>query len=274
MGIEVRDLSFAYCTREVLRHISFAADDGRLLAVLGPNGVGKTTLFRCILGLQHRYGGSILIDGEDARAMTARELAHRVAYIPQTHGQAFSYMVLDMVLMGTTHQLSPMSVPKRRELETAQAALERLGISHLSEKNFSHLSGGEQQLVLIARALAQQTKTLLMDEPTASLDYGNQALVLRQVRALADDGYAVLISTHNPQHALWYADAALALLDGETAAFGPPEDVMDAELIRRLYGVEAEMVQTEHGTLLSPVIGVHGEKRARTGKSRSDIKSA
>ena len=274
MGIEVSDLSFAYCTREVLRHVSFTAGDGRLLAVLGPNGVGKTTLFRCILGLQHRYGGSISIDGEDARAMTARELAHRVAYIPQTHGQAFSYSVRDMVLMGTTHSMPMMSVPKRRELDVAQGALDRLGISYLAEKNFSHLSGGEQQLVLIARALAQQTKTLLMDEPTASLDYGNQALVLRQVRALADDGYAVLISTHNPQHALWYADTALALLDGEAAAFGPPEAVMNTELIRRLYGVEAEMVQTEHGMLLSPVFGTRCGEQARTGETRSDIKSA
>ncbi len=274
MGIEVRDLSFAYCTREVLRHVSFTAGDGRLLAVLGPNGVGKTTLFRCILGLQHRYGGSILIDGENARNMAPRELAHRVAYIPQTHGQAFSYMVLDMVLMGTTHQVSPLSVPGQRERKTALAALERLGIPHLAQKNFSHLSGGEQQLVLIARALAQKTKTLLMDEPTASLDYGNQALVLKQVRTLADDGYTVLLSTHNPQHALWYADAALALLGGETAAFGPPEDVMDADLIRRLYGVEAEMVRTEHGSLLSPVFGVRRADPAESRKARSGLESA
>jgi iron complex transport system ATP-binding protein len=129
-------------------------------------------------------------------------------------------------------------------------------------------------LVLIARALAQKTKTLLMDEPTASLDYGNQALVLKQVRTLADDGYTVLLSTHNPQHALWYADTALALLGGETAAFGPPEDVMDADLIRRLYGVEAEMVRTEHGSLLSPVFGVRRADPAESRKARPGLESA
>jgi len=253
LSIEVCDLSFAYCTREVLRHVSFSACSGELLAILGPNGVGKTTLFRCILGLQHRYDGSILIDGADAHTLTPRELAHRVAYIPQTHGQTFSYTVLDMVLMGTTHMVSSMSVPKRREMDAAHAALERMGVSHLSAKNFSHLSGGEQQLVLIARALAQQTRALLMDEPTSSLDYGNQALVLKQVRTLANEGYTVLISTHNPQHAIWYADAALALLDGETAAFGKPTQILDEALIRRLYGVEVNIVETEHGPLLSPV---------------------
>ncbi|NLI53845.1 MAG: ABC transporter ATP-binding protein [Clostridiales bacterium] len=254
MSIEIRDLCFGYCTREVLRKVSFSALEGQILAVLGPNGVGKTTLFRCILGLQSRYSGSIEVDGVDAHTLTARELAHRVAYIPQTHGMAFSYSVLDMVLMGTTHNVAMMSVPKARELDAANTALVRMGIANLSEKNFSHLSGGEQQLVLIARALAQNTKTLLMDEPTASLDYGNQSLVLQQVRALADDGYTILLSTHNPQHAIWYADSVLALFNGTVAAFGQSREVVNTALIRTLYGVDATLIETTHGPLISPVI--------------------
>lgn len=254
MSIEIRDLCFGYCTREVLRHVSFSVLEGQILAVLGPNGVGKTTLFRCILGLQHRYSGSIEVDGVDAQAFTARELAHRIAYIPQTHGLAFSYSVLDMVLMGTTHNVAMTSVPKARELNAANTALDRMGIADLSDKNFSHLSGGEQQLVLIARALAQNTKILLMDEPTASLDYGNQSLVLRQVRALADEGYTILLSTHNPQHALWYADSVLALSGGMAAAFGQTREVVNAALIRVLYGVDAAFVETANGPLISPVI--------------------
>ena len=254
MSIEIRNLSFAYSLREVLREVSLVAEQGQLLAVLGPNGVGKTTLFRCILGLQTHYTGTILIDGVDARTFSARELAHRVAYIPQTHGMAFGYSVQDMVLMGTTHSVSTMSIPKQKELDLANAALEKLGISSLTHANFAKLSGGEQQMVLIARALAQNTKILLMDEPTASLDYGNQSLVLRQVRALADNGYTILLSTHNPQHALWYADSVLALFNGTVAAFGPSCKVVNAALIRMLYGVDAKLIETANGPLISPVI--------------------
>ncbi|MEN6417820.1 MAG: ABC transporter ATP-binding protein [Clostridiaceae bacterium] len=254
MSIEIQNLSFSYSLREVLNNISLTVSDGQLLAVLGSNGVGKTTLFRCILGLLPHYKGLIRVDGTDAHTLSARELAHHIAYIPQTHGMAFSYSVQDMVLMGTTHQVSAMSVPKQKELDAANAALSKLGISHLMYHNFSKLSGGEQQLVLIARALAQNSKTLLMDEPTASLDYGNQSLVLRQVRKLADEGYTVLLSTHNPQHALWYADMAVALHDGTIAAFGIPGDVVDAALIEKLYGVEVCLIDTAQGALISPVI--------------------
>ena len=254
MSIAVEKLSFSYCTRPVLQDVSFSAENGRLVAVLGPNGVGKTTLFRCILGLQRGYTGSIRIDGADARQLSARELAHRVAYIPQTHAQAFGFSVLDMVLMGTSHALSPLSVPKQGETDAAMAALERLGIAKLAAKNFNHLSGGEQQLTLIARALAQNARTLLMDEPTASLDYGNQAHVLSAVRALAAEGYTVVMSTHNPQQAVFYADLALALFEGSVAAYGAPSEVMDAALIERLYQMRIHLIPTEQGPVIVPAV--------------------
>lgn len=255
MSILVEHLRFAYGTKDVLTDVSFAANSGELTAVLGPNGVGKTTLFRCILGLQKRYTGAIRVGGADAKTLSARALAHRIAYIPQIHAQTFGYSVLDMVLMGTSHALSALSLPGPGEVAAAESALARLGIESLARKNFSHLSGGEQQLTLIARALAQHAEALLMDEPTASLDYGNQAHVLGVVRSLADDGFTVMLSTHNPQHALWYADKTLALLDGRAVACGPPAEVMDAALIERLYHTEVSLIDTDNGPLIAPAAG-------------------
>ncbi len=253
MSIEVEQLCFAYGERPVLSELCFTVERGSLVAVLGPNGVGKTTLFRCILGTLHGWTGDIRVDGADARTLGARKLADRIAYIPQLHQTTFAYTVLDMVLMGTAHRLSPLAVPGRRERDEAMNALERLGIAGLAERSFTRISGGEQQLTLIARALAQQADSLLMDEPTASLDYGNKQRVLKTVRGLADEGYAVLLSTHDPQHALLYADLALALCEGRVAAFGKVRDVVDAALIKRLYGLDVRLLDTEAGPLVAPV---------------------
>jgi len=253
LSLNVQNLNFSYGTHAVLRDVGFEAGYGRLLAVLGPNGAGKTTLFRCILGLLPGYTGLIEADGTDARTLGPRALAHRIAYIPQTRGQAFDYTAREMVLMGTSHTLSPFSTPGKKEAEAADEALTRAGIAHLTNKSYARLSGGEQQLVLIARALAQRSKTLLMDEPTANLDYGNQNRVLTVAHELAASGYTVLFSTHNPQHALWYADLALALSGGRVAALGAPQKVLDAALIEGLYGIEVQFISSENGPLIAPL---------------------
>ncbi len=255
MKLEIRNLSFAYEGHEVLRDISFALDQGEFLSVLGPNGVGKSTLFRCILGRLDGYSGTILSDGDDLKNMPRREAARRMAYIPQIHRPTFSYTVLDTVLMGTARQLSPFSQPGRTQVERAMQALERVGAVHLSRRDFARLSGGEQQLVLLARALAQQAEILIMDEPTSALDYGNQLRVLQLVRELAREGYGVLLSTHNPQHALTFATRTLALCDGRVAAQGHPQAVLTPELMKQLYGVNVVFVQTPAGRVLVPTVG-------------------
>ncbi len=253
MTLSVRDLTFAYKKTPVLSGVSFDAEPGGLLAILGPNGVGKTTLFRCILGEQKRYAGTIELDGTNVRTLSARETAHRVAYIPQTHAMTFRFPVRDVVLMGTSHTLSPLALPGRAQERIALDALEKLGIGYLSDRSFDTLSGGEQQLAYIARALAQQAKVLLMDEPTSSLDYGNQLRVLNVVKDLAGDGYTVLLSTHNPQHALWYADRVLALHEGCVAAFGGVEETLTTELLNTLYGTRVNLYETPGGSVILPV---------------------
>lgn len=254
MKLSVERLCFAYGEREVLREISFSLEQGEFLSVLGPNGVGKSTLFRCVLGLLSGYGGRILLDGRDIRTLTPREAAQYVAYIPQIHRPAFGYTVLDTVLMGTTRQLALFGKPGRTQAEQAMAALERVGAAHLAARDFTRLSGGEQQLVLVARAIAQQARILVMDEPTSALDYGNQLRVLKLVRELAEEGYGVLLSTHNPQHALTFASRILALADGQVAALGQPEAVLTQALVSRLYGVNAAFADTPGGRLLVPLM--------------------
>ena len=253
MSLSVRDLTFAYKKTPVLSGVSFDAEPGELLAVLGPNGVGKTTLFRCILGEQKRYSGVIAIDGANLLTLSARETAHRVAYIPQTHAMTFRFSVRDVVLMGTSHTLSPLASPGKAQERIAEEAMEKLGIGALSDRSFDTLSGGEQQLTYVARARAQQAKILLMDEPTSSLDYGNQLRVLDVVKELAGDGYTVLLSTHNPQHALWYADRVLALHNGSVVALGPVDTTLTPALFETLYGTQAELYETPGGSVILPV---------------------
>lgn len=250
--VQVQKLSFAYGTQQVLRDVSFSAQSGTLLGVLGANGVGKSTLFRCILGFLNGYTGSILLNGTDARTLSASAVSRMVAYIPQTHYPAFRYSVSDMVLMGTTHRIGSFSVPKEREHAACERALRKLGIYDLRDRCYTKLSGGEQQLVLIARALAQESRILLMDEPTSNLDFGNQTAVLECIRSLSQDGYTVLFSTHNPQHALQYADTVLALQNGTVAAFGAAEQVLTPSLLQSLYGVTAHLADTEYGRVILP----------------------
>lgn len=251
--LECRGVSFSYGERRILDSVSFDLRKGEFLSVLGPNGVGKSTLFRCILGRLTDFSGEILSEGADVRTLSRKEAARRIAYIPQIHQPTFEYSVLDTVLMGTTRQLSsPFSQPKKEQIDIAMAALERLNIAKLADRSFAQLSGGEQQMVLVARALAQRSDVLIMDEPTSALDYGNQLRILELVRELADEGYAVLLSTHNPQHALTYATRILALCGGRVAALGAPETALTPQLVRTLYGVDVEFEETKSGRVIAP----------------------
>lgn len=247
--LEVKNLGFSYGSASVLENVSFAAEKGELLSVLGPNGVGKSTLFRCMLGLLTPHEGQILVEGEEIASMRPGALARKVAYIPQSHDPVFHYSVFDMVLMGTTAQTGLFSSPKKEHRQMVTDALEKLGLSHLADRSYRTLSGGERQLVLIARAMVQKAKVLLMDEPSASLDFGNRIMVMERVRELCTQGYCVIQTTHDPEQAYLYSHKILALHNGTVLAHGTPREIFTTELISTLYGVEVELCDIKNDTL-------------------------
>lgn len=256
MKLNVDSLSFAYSNNHVLDNVSFSMKDGELLSIIGPNGVGKSTLFKCILGFLPEYSGTITADGRNVRLMSKRQRAAAIAYIPQIHRPTFGYTVLDTVLMGAGRQVEILSQPKREHFDISMDAICRVGVEPLKDRDFSHLSGGEQQLVLIARAIAQHSGILVMDEPTSALDYGNQIKIMELVRSLSDSGYTVLMSTHNPQHALSYADNVLALSSGHMAAYGLPSKTINPELLKRLYLVDVDFITSDYGSVIVPKGGI------------------
>lgn len=241
MSVKIENLSFSYGPHQVLRNISLDVEDGTLVNVLGPNGTGKSTLFRCILGLYNDYKGTIYVNGKDISKLNIRERAKEMAFIPQSHKPVYDYAVIDVVLMSSGAGAGAFFSPKASHVERAYQALERVGIAYLADRPYTRISGGEQQLVLIARALAQNANTIIMDEPTSALDYGNTVRVLSCVRQLSVEGLTVIQSTHQPDQAFLYADKTLVLHEGVVLAYGSPKDTITADLISKIYGVDVEV---------------------------------
>lgn len=241
MILEVKNLNYKYNDKVVLRNISFEVKENTLLCILGPNGAGKSTMFKCILQLLKGYGGEVLLDKKNLKDYKIKELAKKIAYIPQSNNPVFNYSVKEMVLMGTSCHISNISRPTKSQEKIVDESLEKVGISYLKDRGFMYLSGGERQLVLIARALAQKAKLLIMDEPTSDLDYGNQIRILNTIKELTKSGYLIIQSTHNPDQAFLYADKVLALYNHEILDYGTPKHIINSGLIKKLYNVDVEL---------------------------------
>jgi iron complex transport system ATP-binding protein len=247
MRLEVSALGCGYTGRRVTEAISFSVASGEALYLLGPNGSGKTTLFKTVLGLLPRLGGRIAIDGTDTASWSQRRLARSLAYVPQAHTPPFPYTVHDVVLTARTAHLGMFGQPSRSDVAIADEAIEMLGLAHLQNARYTEISGGERQLVLIARAVAQQSRFLVLDEPTSNLDFGNQVKVLKRIRDLMGRGYGLLVTTHLPDQAFLCASRVALLQGGKLIALGSPEDVLTETRLRQTYGVNLTIAEVEPG---------------------------
>lgn len=237
---EVRNLSFSYpgYDRKVLDGASLILQRGEVLCILGPNGAGKTTLLNCMAGLLVPQSGEIKLCGRDISTMKVKEIASLAGYVPQLHTPAFDYRVIDFVLMGRAPETGIFGRPGKEDERKCLDILEGMGLGHLAYKSYLDISGGERQQLLIARAIVQEPEVVLFDEPTAHLDYGNQHRVLRRIKQMATEGYSVVITTHNPDHALLLGDkAAMVSRDGKITQ-GESSHILTEETLSKVYGMD------------------------------------
>jgi len=245
--LAARSLAFGFPSREVGRDVDFVLAPGESLAILGANGAGKSTLLRTLLGLLPPRAGRVEIDGVAIASMSSAARAARIAYVPQQHVPAYAFTVLETVLMGRAAHLGVFARPGRVDRETSHAALATLGIAALASRPITELSGGERQLAMIARALAQRAPILILDEPTANLDFGHRARVLRELDRLRTTGLTIVFATHEPDHALAHADRALLLADGRPLVLDAPLRALTPANLERLYATPIRLVQVEGG---------------------------
>ena len=275
MKLTVENGSFAYGRKSapIFENINFSVDSGEILAILGPNGAGKTTLLRCITGMLRWKSGDSLLDGEPIRDMRPGELWRRMAYVPQAKAASSAYTAFETVLLGRSAHLSPFATPGKADHDKAREAMALLGIEHLAQKKCSAISGGELQMVLIARALASEPQVLILDEPESNLDFKNQLVVLDAMTKLAGAGMTCMFNTHYPAHALQRSDKALILSKGGGYKFGNTAAVVTEDAIREAFGVEAVIGSVETPTsILQNVIPLQ-IARETAGTEQADRRS-
>lgn len=232
---EVHDLSFRYGKKEILNGLSFRVGSGQVCGLFGPNGSGKTTLFRACLNFQPYHRGQVRVDGEDLQTKSIEEVARLIAYVPQEHKPPFPYRVKEIVLMGRTPHLGGAFRVSDRDKARALEAMSLLGIAHLADRPYNQISLGQRQLVLIARAVCQDTRLLFLDEPTSALDFSNQILIWRLLRKIARQGTTILVCTHDPNHILWFCDQVIILDHGKIIADGAPRQAVNPQTLNSIY---------------------------------------
>ena len=241
MKLEIKNAVCGYGNKKVVDNISLGVNKGEIMCLLGPNGVGKTTFFKSILGFQKLLGGQILIDGKDIFGFSKRMLAKSVGYVPQAHTPPFPFTVIDVVLMGRTAHMGMFASPTKEDVEIAEHSLETLGISFLKDRIYTEISGGERQMVLIARALTQNPEILILDEPTSNLDFGNQTRVLSHINRLSRRGLAVIMTSHFPNHVFLCSTKVALMQRGNRFLVGTADDIVTEETLKEAYGIDVKI---------------------------------
>lgn len=242
--LEVKDAICGYGSKKVVENISLSVQTGEVLCLLGPNGVGKTTLFKSILGFLKLMDGTILLNGEDIRNWSKKRLATAIGYVPQAHVPPFPFKVLEVVIMGRNAHMGIFASPSEMDKEIAEEALETLGISFLKDEIYTEISGGERQLVLIARALAQQPEILIMDEPTSNLDFGNQVRVLEKIYRLSKKGLGVIMTSHFPSHVFLCSTKVALMQKNQPFSIGSVDEIVTEENLKSAYGINVKITST------------------------------
>lgn len=255
--LEIKGLHFRHSTmaEDIINGIEFQANTREITTILGPNGSGKTTVFKCIAGLWKPQRGEILFGNKNISNLPYEKRAKMLAIVPQEHEPPFPYSVLDAVLMGRVSHVGVFSSPSKHDYFKAEEAIETVGVTHLKERAYTKISGGERQLVLIARALAQESSILLLDEPTSHLDFRNKVLVLKKVREIAKEkGLTVLMTLHDPNLAMLFSDKVVMINEGHIVSSGAPQRVISEESLRMLYGIDVSVINWNGTRVICPRI--------------------
>ncbi len=246
--LEIENAEFSYNGREkIFQNINLSVNKGEVLCILGPNGTGKTTLIKCLNCLLRLNAGNIFLSGEDIYSFNKTDLARQIGYIPQGHSPVFPFTVLDVVLMGRAPHLGSMSSPSKNDYEIARECLKKMDMTHMMNKPYTELSGGEKQLIFFARVLAQKPDILLLDEPTSHLDFGNQMRTLDLINKMAEVGFTVVMSSHFPDHAFIAADKVAIMKDCSLIDYGTPEKVITEENLEKAYNIGVKIMALDHG---------------------------
>lgn len=241
MRLDIKDVVCGYGSKIIVKGISLSVESGEILCLLGSNGVGKTTFFKTLLGFLQLKGGEITLNGENINKWSKKRLATMIGYVPQAHTPPFPFSVLDVVIMGRTAHLGMFASPSKEDIEIAEEAMESLNITFLRDKIYTEISGGERQMVLVARALSQQPKILIMDEPTSNLDFGNQIRVLEQIKKLAKKGLGVIMTSHFPNHVFLCSTKVALMKSSNDFIIGSVDEVISEENLKVAYGIDVRI---------------------------------